>query len=85
MQKAEQFLGISLASEKDIIFIVAASEDKKDMMRNIMHDAGPSTRAGAIVFSLPVTDTLGMTLRPLSEDPDEPEADDGSTVHSKDL
>ena len=70
-EKAEQFLGISLASEKDIILIVAPSEMKADMMKQIMHDAGVSTRAGAIVFSLPVTDTAGMILRPQSEDLEE--------------
>ena len=68
MQKAEQFLGISLASEKDVIFIVAASENKTEMMHRIIHDAGPGTKAGAIVFSLPVTDTAGMSLRPQSEE-----------------
>ena len=69
--KAERFLCISLASEKDIILIVTAIEQKKNMLRQIMQDAGPETKAGAIVFSLPVTDTAGMTLRPRSEDPEE--------------
>ena len=71
MQKAEQFLGISLASEKDVIFIVTASEDRREMMQRIMREAGPGTRAGAIVFSLPVRDTAGMTLRPVSEELEE--------------
>ena len=70
-EKAEQFLGISLASEKDIILIVAPTEMKAEMMRQIMHEAGAGTRAGAIVFSLPVTDTAGMILRPQSEDLEE--------------
>ena len=66
--KAERFLGISLASEKDIILIVTTAEQKADMMQRIIREAGPSTRAGAIVFALPVTDTAGMTLRPQSEE-----------------
>ncbi len=70
-QKAEQFLGISLASEKDIILIVTPSEQKAEMMQSIVHDAGPDTPAAAIVFSLPVTDTAGMTLRPQTEDLEE--------------
>ena len=70
-EKAEQFLGISLASEKDIILIVAPTEKKKEMMQAILHDAGPETPAGAIVFSLPVTDTAGMTLRPQTEELEE--------------
>ncbi len=70
-EKAEKFLGISLASEKDIILIVAPTEKKTEMMQRIIREAGPGTGAGAIVFSIPVTDTAGMTLRPQSEDPDE--------------
>lgn len=70
-QKAEQFLGISLASEKDIILIVAPSEQKAAMMQSIVHEAGPGTAAAAIVFSLPVSDTAGITLRPQSEELEE--------------
>lgn len=69
--KAERFLGISLASEKDIILIVTAIENRAAMMRQIMQEAGAGTRAGALVFSLPVTDTAGMTLRPQSEELEE--------------
>lgn len=69
--KAERFLGISLASEKDVTLIVTPIEKKAEMMQSIIRGAGPETKAGAIVFSLPVTDTAGMTLRPLSEDLEE--------------
>jgi hypothetical protein len=37
-------------------------------MQAIVKEAGPETRAKAIVFSLPVTDTAGLRL---SEDHDE--------------
>ena len=70
-EKAEVFLGISLANETDLILIVAPTEKKTEMIRQIMQDAGPDTGAGTIVFSLPVTDTAGMTLRPRSEDLEE--------------
>ena len=70
-ETAERFLGISLASEKDLVLIVTPSEKKTEMMQQIIHDAGPGTRAAAIVFALPVTDTAGMTLRPQSEDLEE--------------
>jgi len=69
--KAEQFLGISLASEKDLILIVTLTEQKREMMQQIIRKAGPETKAGAIVFSLPVTDTAGVTLRPVSEELEE--------------
>ena len=59
---AERFLGISLASEKDVIFIVAKTAQKNEIMRSIMDKAGLDTDAKAIVFSLPVTDTAGLRL-----------------------
>ena len=70
-EKAEQFLGISLASEKDIVLIVTPTENKAQMMQAIMPEDGPQTRAGAIVFAVPVTDTAGMVPRPQSEDLEE--------------
>ena len=62
VHNAEQFLGITLTSEKDIIFIVSRTEQKNAIMQAIVKDAGPETRARAVVFSLPVTDTAGLRL-----------------------
>lgn len=59
---AEKFMGVTLVPEKEMIFIVVRSERKNAIMRAIMDEAGPGTKAGAIVFSLPVTDTAGMRL-----------------------
>ena len=59
---AEKFLGITLASEKDMIFIVTPTEKKADIMTMIAKEAGAGTRAGAICFSLPVTDTAGIVF-----------------------
>ncbi len=56
----EKFFGISLAEEKEIVFIVSDVNKKKDIMKAIMHDAGTSTPAHAVVFSLPVSDTAGF-------------------------
>lgn len=61
-QKSEQFLGVILVPEKEMVFIVSRAEKKNEIMRSIMDEAGPHTKAGAIVFSLPVTDTAGMRL-----------------------
>ncbi len=56
----EKFFGMTLAEEKEIVFIVSDKEGKKDIMKAIMQKAGVDTKAHAIVFSLPVTDTAGM-------------------------
>ena len=66
MEHAKKFFGISLAEEKEMIFIVVRSAQKNDIMRAIMAQAGPSTSAGGIIFSLPVTSTAGLRL--LTED-----------------
>lgn len=57
---AEKFFGLSLAEEKEIVLIVSDTEKKKDIMKGIMQGAGIETKAHALVFSLPVTDTAGF-------------------------
>lgn len=59
---AEKFLGVTLVPEKDMLFLVVRSDQKNQIMRSIMDEAGTATDAGAVVFSLPVTDTAGMRL-----------------------
>lgn len=71
-QEATQFLGISLASEKDIVLIVSETTAKTGIMRAIMEQAGPHTDAGAICFSLPVTQVAGL-WKPDNSDEDESE------------
>ena len=62
IQQAEKFMGVTLVPEKEMLFIVAKKSDKNDIMSAIMKKAGTGTKAGAIVFSLPVTDTAGMRM-----------------------
>ena len=56
----EKFFGVTLANEKDVIYIVASGKEKAAIMNAINKDAGPSTAAGAISFSLPVSDVAGL-------------------------
>ncbi len=62
IEAAERFMGVSLAAEKEMIFIVAKTEQKNAIMKAIMEQAGLDSKAKAIVFSLPVTDTAGLRL-----------------------
>ena len=57
---AQKFFGLSLAEEKEIVFIVAHNSNKKEIMKAIMQKAGMDSKAHALVFSLPVTDTAGF-------------------------
>ena len=59
-RESEKFLGISLASEKDVVLIVAEKAKKSAIMKAIMEKAGPGTEAAAICFSLPVTAVEGL-------------------------
>jgi len=61
-QLAEKFMGVTLVPEKEMVFIVVRKDRKNDVMRSIMDETGPGTKAGTVVFSLPVTDTAGMRL-----------------------
>lgn len=62
----EKFFGVSLALEKDVIYILAGAKEKAQIMQAIQDKAGPATKAGAISFSLPVSQTAG--LRRLDEE-----------------
>ena len=57
---AEKFFGVSLANEKEVLLIAVRTEEKNDIMRAIMEQAGPQTPAGAISFSLPISSVAGL-------------------------
>lgn len=51
---------MTLADEKDVVYIVARSEEKAAIMKAIKENAGPGTPAGAICFSLPISSVAGL-------------------------
>ena len=61
-KNAEKFYKVSIAAEKEVILIVSASDQKAAIMKAIVQQAGPDTRAGAIAFSLPVTELAGFGI-----------------------
>ena len=67
-EKAEQFLGVTLVAEKEMVFIVVKSQQKNAVMEAIMEKAGLESKARSIVFSLPVTETAGIQLMEELED-----------------
>ena len=44
--RAQKFFGVSLADEKDVVYIVAHADEKAAIMQAIADNAGPGTRAG---------------------------------------
>ena len=75
-RESEKFLGISLASEKDVVLIVAEKTKKAAIMKAIMKNAGPGTQAGAICFSLPVTNVEGLRRIDAEDDKAEDKAEE---------
>ncbi len=61
-ENAERFYNVSIASEKELIMIVAEKGNKSEIMKAIVRNAGPDTEAGAIVFSLPISEAAGFAL-----------------------
>lgn len=58
--KAEQFIGISLQKESEILLILTKRESKRAIMEAISEKAGLKTEAGGVLFSLPVDKTVGI-------------------------
>ena len=61
--RGEKFFSVSLADEKDMIYIIAHKDEKAASMRSINEQAGPGSRAGAICFSLPISSVAGLRAR----------------------
>lgn len=58
--KAEQFVGISIQEECEMLLILSKREGKAAIMQAISQSAGLKTEAGGILFSLPVDKTVGV-------------------------
>ena len=58
--QAEKFYGVSLAEEKDMIYILAAADKKAAIMKAVNEHCGAGTAAGAVSFSLPVSEVAGL-------------------------
>ena len=59
---AAKFFGVSIATEKEVVMIVAKSSEKAAIMKSIINKAGTQTEAGAVVMSLPVSAVAGFGL-----------------------
>ena len=57
---AKKFFGVSIATEREMVFILTKEENRKDIMKAIVSQAGLKTDAEAMVFSMPVSDIAGL-------------------------
>lgn len=61
-QNPKKFYNVSIASEKEVILMVAQNDRKAAIMQSVLHHTGPDSEAGAILFSLPVSEVAGFGL-----------------------
>lgn len=59
-ENAEKFFGVSLAPEKEMIFIVLKDTVREAVMKSVLAAAGMQTPAKSLIFSVPVTDVAGL-------------------------
>lgn len=57
---ASKFFGMNLAEEKEVLFIAERKDKKSKIMQAIAEKMGPQTSAGAICFSLPISEIAGI-------------------------
>lgn len=66
--EVEQFLGITIAAEKEMVFIVTDAEQRPAIMKAVMTEAGMKTKAKTVVFSMPVSSTAGIGKEPVIDE-----------------
>ena len=59
-EKAEQSIGTTLRQDTDSIFFLTSLEYKTKIMEAVRDVAGLKTDGGAVIFSLPVDDLVGI-------------------------
>ena len=59
-ERAEQSIGTSINRETDSIFFLTTLEYKTKIMEAVRDTAGLKTEGGAVIFSLPVDDLVGI-------------------------
>lgn len=69
----EDFFGVTLAAEKEMVYIVTKKEKKNRIMQAVLSECGEGTKPNAVVMSLPVTSTAGMRFYEIKEAEPEPE------------
>ena len=59
---SDRFFGVSLADEKEVIFIAETKAKKTSIMKAVAEKMGPATPAGAICFTLPISEIAGLRM-----------------------
>jgi nitrogen regulatory protein PII len=57
-----KFFGVSVQDEKEIVIVLTSREKKVPIMQAVSLACGVTTKAGGIVFSLPVDQVMGLSF-----------------------
>jgi hypothetical protein len=57
-----KFFGVSVQDEKEIVLVLSSREKRVAIMQAVSEACGISTKAGGVVFSLPVDQVMGMSF-----------------------
>ncbi len=60
--KAQQFIGITLVQEQEILLILTKKENTVPIMEALSDSVGAKTPAGGVIFSVPVDRTAGISV-----------------------
>ena len=60
--KAEELYGIPIQPEKEIVMIIVKSEIKDSVLKNLFTDCGLDNDGQGIAFSVPVSDSVGISV-----------------------
>lgn len=58
--EVKRFFGIEIQAEKEIVFLVVKSAEKKQIMTELMRAVGTRTRSHGLILSMPVSDAIGL-------------------------
>ncbi len=62
VENTEKFMGFSIAKEKEVHLLVTPAQGRNHIMKAIMDKAGLESKAQAMVFSLPVSNAIGLKM-----------------------
>lgn len=61
-EERAKFFGVSIAEEKDMVYIVVRADKLTDIMNSVMQKAGSRSPARTVMFSLPVEAVAGIRV-----------------------
>jgi hypothetical protein len=59
---AVKFFGVSVQEEKEILLILTGKQQKTAIMEALSDKHGPNSKAGAVIFSVPVDQVMSLNL-----------------------